>query len=97
MVPYRCLQRIILFYLLLFFQANYSPLIIYFPHIWDSWPPSKVIVFFLQVLLNRFSYRENLFKKKLILDPSFTVCPICGVFVESASHLFVTDDLASNA
>lgn len=69
---------------------------LFIPFNWGSWAPLKVIVFSWQLLLDKFSYIENLLKRKVIMDFGVTLCLICGVFVESALHLFITYDLVSS-
>lgn len=64
--------------------------------IWESWVPSKVEVFFSQGLQDRFSSKENLFKRNVIVDPDDISCIIYGDFLKYASHLFVNCILASS-
>lgn len=79
-----------------FFKSPLIRMQFLFPFIWGSQKLSKVIVFSWQLLLYRFSPRENLFKIKVIMHCCFTLCPIYDDFVESTSHLFVPRDLASS-
>lgn len=67
------------------------------PHILGSCTPSKVIVFSWHLVLDMLFSREILFKRNVIVDLVLTIFHICGVFVESTSHSFVTCDFVSNA
>lgn len=57
--------------------------------------PSKVVVFSWQFLQDRFPSRENLFKRRVIVDLNDVPYPMCGNLIESTSRLFVICDLAS--
>lgn len=46
--------------------------------IWDSWAPFKVVVFSWQLLLDRFLPRDNLFNRRIIVDPYVTSCGSIG-------------------
>lgn len=59
----------------------------YIPLIWDSWPPSKVVVFSWQLLLDRFPFRENLFKRSVILDKEAISCILSGDWIKFGSPL----------
>lgn len=52
------------------------------------------MIFCRQLLLDLFSSRENLFKRKVIVDPNGFYCVLYGGCLESASHLFITCSLA---
>lgn len=56
----------------------------------------KTNTFSWQHLLDKFPFRENLFKRKVIVD-SEGISFLCGDRLEYASHLFVTSNLASSA
>ncbi|MCI07871.1 ribonuclease H protein, partial [Trifolium medium] len=63
--------------------------------VWDSWAPSKVVVFSWQTLLSRIPTRYNLAKRGVMLDDDHLRCAVCGGGVESENHLFVLCPLAS--
>lgn len=45
-----------------------------FSQFWGSWAPFKVVVFSCKFLLDRFPSREELFKRKVIVDLILTMC-----------------------
>lgn len=51
--------------------------------------PLKVNVFSWQLLQDRISTRQNLFSRRIIVDPGGISCAFCNENVESACHLFV--------
>lgn len=66
------------------------------PLIWESWAPSEILVFSWQILQNRYSSKENLFKRKVILDLEGVLCSLCDHWLESISNLFVTCNFSSS-
>jgi hypothetical protein len=58
--------------------------------VWKSWAPLNVKVFSWNLLQDRVPARHNLLVRRFFVDPKGTLCSICGVFVESASAVFVT-------
>lgn len=90
MIPSRYHMLIILFFLLLI------PLVLticLFPTFGVVGHPVRWFFFSLQLLLDRFSSRENLFNRKVIVDIGLIICPFNYDYVESVSHQFVTCDL----
>lgn len=57
--------------------------------VWKSWAPSNVQVFLWQLLLDRVPSRHNLFKLRVLIDPSYLGCYRLRV-VGSGDHLFLT-------
>lgn len=76
-------------------HASDPPLVSEFPSlplIWNIYAHSKVVIFSWQLLLRRFPSRENMFKRKVIVNLEVI---LCGHLLESASHLFDTCSLSS--
>ncbi|GAU27401.1 hypothetical protein TSUD_356360 [Trifolium subterraneum] len=63
--------------------------------VWKSWAPSKVIVFSWQLLQDRVPTRQNLLRRHVLREASLSLCALCGDFVESINHLFITCDYIS--
>ncbi|GAU30313.1 hypothetical protein TSUD_211700 [Trifolium subterraneum] len=63
--------------------------------VWKSWAPSKVIVFSWQLLQDRVPTRQNLLRHHVLREASLSLCALCGDFVESINHLFITCDCIS--
>ncbi|GAU25614.1 hypothetical protein TSUD_260480 [Trifolium subterraneum] len=63
--------------------------------VWKSWAPSKVIVFSWQLLQDRVPTRQNLLRRRVFREASMSFCALCGDFVESVDHLFITCDCIS--
>jgi hypothetical protein len=57
-------------------------------NVWVSWSPFKVNVFSWQLLQDRVSTRQNIFSKRIIVDPGGISCIFCNEIVESVCHLF---------
>jgi hypothetical protein len=62
--------------------------------VWDSWTPSKVVVFSWQTLLARIPTRANLAIRGMILEDVHLNCAVCGGEVETENHLFLLCPLA---
>ncbi|GAU30019.1 hypothetical protein TSUD_161050 [Trifolium subterraneum] len=58
------------------------------PKVWKTWAPSKVAVFYWQLLQDRLPTRQNLCHWGVIGDASASMCVLCGLGPESADHLF---------
>jgi hypothetical protein len=77
--------------------ANLSDSVSYFPpwqskifaKIWKCPAPSKVSVFVWQLLHNRIPTKGNLVARSVIVDGNASLCPMCGIDRETASHLFI--------
>ncbi|MCH80513.1 putative non-LTR retroelement reverse transcriptase, partial [Trifolium medium] len=63
--------------------------------VWKSWAPSKVIVFSWQLLQDRVPTRQNLLKRRVIMEATGSFCALCGDFVELVHHHFTTCDSIS--
>jgi hypothetical protein len=57
--------------------------------VWDSWAPSKVVVFSWQTLLARIPTKENLAIRGMVLENAHVNCAVCGGGVETENHLFI--------
>jgi hypothetical protein len=62
--------------------------------VWDSWAPSKVVVFSWQTLLSRIPTRANLATRGVLLEAGNVSCAVCGGGAESEDHLFLLCPLA---
>ncbi|MCI20935.1 putative ribonuclease H protein, partial [Trifolium medium] len=62
--------------------------------VWDSWAPSKVVVFSWQALLSRIPTRANLARRGVVSEGDLLVCAVCGGGVETENHLFLLCPLA---
>jgi hypothetical protein len=56
--------------------------------IWKSWAPLKVIVFSWQSFLGRLPTRENLVRRRIIVDGEGAGCALCVGGRELENHLF---------
>lgn len=78
--------------------ASNPPLVREFPSlplILNYWAPTIVVILSLQLLLDMFHFRENLFKRNVIVNLKGSSCILCVEWIELASHLFVTCNLSS--
>lgn len=67
------------------------------PLIRDSWILCKTGRFFSwKFMQDRFSSREIIFKRKVLIDPQPDSCKMCRERIEFASHLFVTCNFVSS-
>ncbi|KAK2419028.1 hypothetical protein QL285_041167 [Trifolium repens] len=62
--------------------------------VWESWAPSKVVVFSWQTLLLRIPTRINLATRGVVFEGDHLLCPVCGGGVETEDHLFLLLSLA---
>jgi hypothetical protein len=62
--------------------------------VWNSWAPSKVVVFSWQKLLSRIPTRANLTTRGVVLEGAHLLCAACGGGVETENHLFLLCPLA---
>jgi hypothetical protein len=62
--------------------------------VWDSWAPSKVLVFSWQALLSSIPTRANLLTRGVVLEEDHPSCAVCGGGVETENHLFLLCPLA---
>ncbi|GAU38554.1 hypothetical protein TSUD_320260 [Trifolium subterraneum] len=62
--------------------------------VWESWAPSKVIIFSWQALLGRLPTRDNLARRGIIPLGVGTRCPWGDGDIESENHILVTCPLA---
>lgn len=60
------------------------------PLIWDMLVPSKVIIFPLQILLEKIPTRENIFKPIVLVDLDDLMCPMCRGLLQLVIHLLMT-------
>lgn len=58
--------------------------------VWNSWAPSKVIVFSWQLLIDRIPSRRNLIRRGVPLPVGGVGCAFCDCPSESAVHLFIS-------
>jgi hypothetical protein len=57
--------------------------------VWESWAPSKVIVFSWQLLLSRIPTLTNLASRGVMFTGGSSACVMCGVGAETEHHLFL--------
>jgi hypothetical protein len=57
--------------------------------VWNSWAPSKVIVFSWQLLLSRVPTLTNLASRGVVFTGGSSTCVLCGVGIETEHHLFL--------
>jgi hypothetical protein len=57
--------------------------------VWDSWAPSKVMVFSWQTLLSRIPTRFNLAIRGVVLEAGNVSSAVCGGGAETEDHLFL--------
>jgi hypothetical protein len=62
--------------------------------VWDSWAPSKVVVFSWQTLLSRIPTRANLATRGVLLEAGNVSCAVCGGGAVSEDHLFLLCPMA---
>ncbi|KAK2417808.1 hypothetical protein QL285_040065 [Trifolium repens] len=62
--------------------------------VWDSWAPSKVVVFSWQALLSSIPTRANLSARGVVLEEDNLSCAVCGGAVETENYLFLLCPLA---
>jgi hypothetical protein len=58
--------------------------------VWESFAPTKVVIFSWQLLLQRLPTRGNLSRRGLLLPPEQALCAWCSSEVETEAHLFMT-------
>jgi hypothetical protein len=63
--------------------------------VWDSWTPSKVIVFSWQTFLERLPTSSNLAHREIVLIGEAASCLDYLAAMESENHLFVSCPVAS--
>ncbi|GAU42449.1 hypothetical protein TSUD_247910 [Trifolium subterraneum] len=63
--------------------------------VWKFWAPSKVIVLSWKLLQDRVPIRQNILRRRVFREASMSFCALCGDFVESVDHLFITCDCIS--
>jgi hypothetical protein len=62
--------------------------------VWESYAPTKVVIFSWQLLLERLPTRGNLFRRGLLQSPAQSLCAWCNSDVETEVHLFMTCSVA---
>jgi hypothetical protein len=59
--------------------------------VWKSWAPSKVSVFFWELLHNTIPSRQNFFRRRVIITCiNNSLCVLFGYSIESGEHMFLT-------
>jgi hypothetical protein len=71
-----------------------SPLCGAIHKVWESWAPSKVVVFLWQALLLRIPTRSNLATRGVVFVGEHMSCAVCGGGLETEDHLFLMCPLA---
>ncbi|XP_057427039.1 uncharacterized protein LOC130720416 isoform X1 [Lotus japonicus] len=66
-----------------------------FDSIWAAPIPSNVRAFVWRLLLDRIQTRDNLFRRRVILNSEDVGCPLCLSVAESSVHLLLSCQLAS--
>jgi hypothetical protein len=62
--------------------------------VWESYAPTKVVIFSWQLLLERLPTRGNLFRRGLLQSRAQSLCAWCNSDVETEVHLFMTCSVA---
>jgi hypothetical protein len=62
--------------------------------VWDSFAPTKVVIFSWQLLLQKLPTCYNLARRWVLLSPAQRLCVWCGSEVETEVHLFMTCPVA---
>jgi hypothetical protein len=66
-----------------------------FSLIWKSPAPSKVVAFSWSLLLDRIPTRDNLAFRHILESDASLLCVLCGMWVETTTHLFLYCDVSS--
>jgi hypothetical protein len=80
-----------------FLASNFLPEVVWrdvdgsmVKRVWDSFAPTKVVIFSWQLLLQMLPTRVNLCRRGVLRSPSQCLCVWCRSEVESETHVFTT-------